>query len=354
MKNYHTIVIGGGLAGLYAAYRLQEQGIHSSLVLEANHEFGGRVQASADGFDLGATWFWPEFQPELVALMDKFHLNAFPQYAQGDMLIERSLHNVQRIRGFASSPQSWRLEGGIYRLIDALKRSISSDKLHTNQKVIRIERKDGQSVVYTQSGEHFTALNILLALPPRLATQIQFIPSLPETLLQRWQNTPTWMAPHAKYIAIYDRPFWREQKLSGAAFSQVSDLGEIHDISMPNGKAALFGFFAIPAQTRTNIDDETLKAHCRAELQRLFGEQAGNPEQEIIKDWAKDPLIATTMDNNPNINHPFAGQNCVSQGDWQHNLWGVATEWSPNFGGYLAGAIEAVDIALKMLLGEKK
>ncbi|QPB43707.1 FAD-dependent oxidoreductase [Rodentibacter haemolyticus] len=343
-----------GLAGLYAAYRLQEQGIHDFLVLEANHELGGRVQATAGGFDLGATWFWADFQPKLVALIDKLNLNRFTQYDQGDMLIERALNNVQRIRGFVSSPQSWRLEGGISRLIDALKRSISLDKLQMNQKVIKVEHQGEQSVVHTQSGEHFIALNVLLALPPRLAAQIQFSPALPETVWQRWQNTPTWMAPHAKYIAVYDRPFWREQNLSGAAFSQVGALSEIHDISMPNGKSALFGFFAVPAQTRANVDDDTLKAHCRAELVRLFGEQAGNPEQEIIKDWAKDPLIATAIDTNPNINHPFAGQNGITQGDWQNNLWGVATEWSPNFGGYLAGAIEAVDIALTALLGEKK
>lgn len=312
------------------------------------------MQASDDGFDLGATWFWADFQPALSALIDELHLNRFAQYDKGEMMIERSLHTVQRIRGFVSASVSWRLEGGIYSLITALKRSILTDKLQTNQQVIRIERQNGHSLVHTKSGEAFIAQNILLALPPRLASQIQFNPSLPEPLLQRWQNTPTWMAPHAKYIAVYERPFWREQGLSGAAFSQVGALSEIHDISMPSGKAALFGFFALPATTRAKMDDDTLKAHCKAQLVRLFGEQAGSPSQELIKDWTKSPFTASESDNNPNISHPFAGQNGVSQGDWQNNLWGVASEWSPNFGGYLAGAIEAVDMALSQLLGATK
>lgn len=33
MKNYHTLIIGGGLAGLYAAYRLQQHGIDDYLLL---------------------------------------------------------------------------------------------------------------------------------------------------------------------------------------------------------------------------------------------------------------------------------------------------------------------------------
>ncbi|EDT04545.1 hypothetical protein BamIOP4010DRAFT_1927 [Burkholderia ambifaria IOP40-10] len=61
------------------------------------------------------------------------------------------------------------------------------------------------------------------------------------------------MAPHAKYIAIYDTPFWRDQGLSGEARSARGPFGEIHDASMPGGCAALFGFFGVPAQVRQNV-----------------------------------------------------------------------------------------------------
>ena len=45
----------------------------------------------------------------------------------------------------------------------------------------------------------------MLALPPRLAvSQITFTPALPSNLVTQWQNTATWMAPHAKYIAVYN------------------------------------------------------------------------------------------------------------------------------------------------------
>jgi hypothetical protein len=34
------------------------------------------------------------------------------------------------------------------------------------------------------------------------------------------------MAPHAKYLAIYEKPFWRDLGLSGEARSTVGVLGE--------------------------------------------------------------------------------------------------------------------------------
>ncbi len=37
------------------------------------------------------------------------------------------------------------------------------------------------------------------------------------------------MAGHAKVVALYERPFWREQGLSGDAISHCGTLAEIHD-----------------------------------------------------------------------------------------------------------------------------
>lgn len=69
---------------------------------------------------------------------------------------------------------------------------------------------------------------------------------MPATTIERWAETPTWMAPHAKYIALYDHPFWREAGLSGMAQSHVGPMAEIHDASDSNGSAALFEFIGLP------------------------------------------------------------------------------------------------------------
>lgn len=92
------------------------------------------------------------------------------------------------------------------------------------------------------------------------------------------------MAPQAKYVAIYDTPFWREQGLSGEGRSARGPLGEIHDASMPGGSAALFGFLGVPARVRSTVSDEVLRTHCRAQLVRMFGPLAATPKAEAIKD----------------------------------------------------------------------
>lgn len=110
------------------------------------------------------------------------------------------------------------------------------------------------------------------------------------------------MAAHAKYVARYSQPFWREQKLSGDAFSSVGPLGEIHDAS--NGAAAaLLGFFAVDAAQRAQFSDAELRTLCRMQLSRLFGEAAGTPLQDWVQDWAADSFTATADDQTPPLWH---------------------------------------------------
>lgn len=66
-------IIGAGLSGLYAAYLLEQAKITDYIVLEARDRLGGRVY-SEQGFDLGATWIWPELNPELMQLVQQLKL----------------------------------------------------------------------------------------------------------------------------------------------------------------------------------------------------------------------------------------------------------------------------------------
>ncbi len=66
-------VIGSGISGLTAAYRLHRAGA-SVIVLEAGDRIGGRIHTAwlSDGsvFEIGAEWVSePELQPRINALM---------------------------------------------------------------------------------------------------------------------------------------------------------------------------------------------------------------------------------------------------------------------------------------------
>lgn len=360
MHSSRIAIVGAGLAGLYAAYLLEQRGVNDYVLLEARNELGGRIKSvkpdgsaltgeSSEAFDLGPSWFWPGFQHALGALVESLGLSSFAQFESGEMVVERVPNApVMRMQGFVNSPPSMRLNGGMRTLIEALRQHVGSERIVTGQVVCQLaasddaielqcEGRDGR--VQTRRAKH-----VLLAVPPRLAQQrIVFLPSLPYALLRQWQRTATWMAPHAKYVAVYSTPFWREHYLSGEARSLLGPLGEIHDASHPDGHGALFGFFSLPVQERERVDQETLRYQCRAQLVRLFGPQAASPVADFIKDWANEPLTATPADRQPSEHNGTAPPATVGEGPWQHRLTGIASEWGLHYSGYLAGAIEAAE-----------
>ena len=84
-------------------------------------------------------------------------------------------------------------------------------------------------------------------------------------------------------------------------------------------------------------------------MARLFGPQAAAPRGEFIQDWALESYTATLADLDSVGHHAEAPPPAAASGPWCGRLMGVASEWSPQFPGYVAGAIEAASLAVAML-----
>lgn len=371
LQHARVAIVGGGLSGLCAAYLLEQKGMQDWVLLESRPTVGGRIlsvparagTSAARGvpeelnrFDLGPTWFWPDFQPEFSRMIDDLGLERFNQFETGDMVVERTAQEPpQRARGYVNSPSAMRLIGGMGALVDALSRRLPPTRVFTGH-TVRELRSVGMHVALDgedPGGEAITwqADHVLLAMPPRLAAQsLRFAPALPAPLQRQWQDTPTWMAPQAKFVAVYDTPFWREQGLSGQARSARGPMVEVHDASFPGGSAALFGFVGVPARVRQGLAEGTLRAHCRAQLVRLFGASAATPRAEFIKDWSCDPHTATLDDLDSDGQHGTAPAAVPAQGPWHGRVTGIASEWSPQFPGYLAGCVQAARMGLQTLV----
>src|SRR5690606_16915126 len=92
-----------------------------------------------------------------------------------------------------------------------------------------------------------------------------------------------------------------------------------------------------------------LRTHCRAQLARLFGSDAATPLVDFIKDWSQDSFTATTADTTVPGHHTQAPTATPHAGPWHGRITGIASEWSPQFPGYLAGAIEAASLGIEKL-----
>jgi monoamine oxidase len=335
-------IIGGGLAGLALAKRLDQTGIDFQL-FEGRSRFGGRIaalQTPTGAVDLGPSWFWPG-QPRMAALLKTLGLTDFAQHAKGDQCFEDEAGRVHRGMGFASMEGSLRIAGGVVRLVDALVAGLPADRLHSSARINAIDQHSG---IELANGQTCAAQHVVLALPPRIAAGLTLSPALTPNQKRSLQAIPTWMAGHAKFVAVYDTPFWRNTGLSGDATSRRGPMVEIHDASGPDGTpAALFGFLGLPPQQRKGRAQEITTA-ALDQLARIFGAQAMTPAQVTLQDWAFEPETATQHDLVPPSSHPDYGLPPALSGLWNGRLHFASTEATPLMGGYMEGAMTVAEL----------
>ncbi|EKN66931.1 amine oxidase [Neobacillus bataviensis LMG 21833] len=357
--NNPVIIIGAGLSGLRAASLLTEQGIKCR-VLEARDRIGGRVLSTSvpnrpdlGRFDLGPTWFWPQYESHMANLVKELNLETFEQYKEGEILIERfQIKPPERCVLKENSDEKWvRLTGGVQSLIDALVETIPSEIVELETRVKKIQLNEAGDI--TVEAEHsdgkiekIPAEAVILALPPRLvAHHIEFSPSLPPNLMTEIVKKPTWMAGQAKVVAVYDRPFWREVGLSGYVLSAVGPLEEIYDASPINGPGALFGFFGMPAEAREKMGQDKILNLVADQLVKLFGSEAKNAKAILYKDWSSDTETTVKEDLSPLKNYQSYGQPPV-EGVWEKKLIFAGTETNSQYSGHLEGALQSAEQAV--------
>jgi len=182
--------------------------------------------------------------------------------------------------------QERRIVGGSQRISLAMADDLGK-AVQLRQPVRTIHRGKGVVEVRT-SKETWTAKRVIVTLPPALIGSIRFRPDLPAQRAQLDQRVP--MGTVIKCMALYDRPFWRDQGLSGMATSNTGQVRLTFDNSPPDGSpGVLLGF--IEGQTARALaaaPQRQRRAAMLDSIARYFGPEAKNPRRYIDKSWAKD------------------------------------------------------------------
>ncbi|KQB96823.1 monoamine oxidase [Loktanella sp. 1ANDIMAR09] len=344
-----TLIIGGGLSGLSLAYALERVGQSYTLV-EARERLGGRIKSlTVEGanFDLGPSWVWPG-QHRVAQLADALDLHLFEQWSDGAQLFEQASGDVVQGQGFMSMAGSLRIAGGSSALTDALAACLDPQSIRLGCTVTAI---DDSPAAQLSDGQTITADRIALCIPPRLAATLCFTPALPDNAQAALNAIPTWMGAHAKFVAVYPTPFWRKNGLSGDASSRRGPLAEIHDASPAGGSfGALFGFVGLPADMRAQAGNAVQTA-ALAQLENLFGAQAGAPITATLMDWSQAPFTATAADAIPPPGHPPYTMPAALRRIWEDKLIFAVTEMAPDNGGLIEGALAAAEAAAQKITG---
>ncbi|WP_438969304.1 flavin monoamine oxidase family protein [Nonlabens sp.] len=333
MTHFKYVIIGAGLSGLTSAYYLNKLGESNYLVLESRDRIGGRI-FTKNGIDLGATWFQNHHEM-VVNFLNELQLESFDQYSKGKSIL---LYDPNRpVHYFESDPNAQaakRIKGNSVSLIRRLSQSsVDKIKLYTIVQEI-IDKGDHLKIVTNK--ETFTASKVILTIPPKLVSQLQFTPDLNISTKKILASTPTWMEHSIKVGITYEKAFWRNKNFSGTLIGQSGAVTELYDHCDPTtGIISLMGFVSENLREQ-NVDQR--KKIILDYIANQLGTEVYNYLNYEENDWSKDPntsnSLLTTFSRTHNYGHPV-----MQESIFNDKLIFSGTETSQLNAGYMDGAI---------------
>jgi monoamine oxidase len=244
---------------------------------------------------------------------------------------------LENLISIANGAQQDRFVGGAQQLSERLAEPLGP-RLVLNCPVRSIEQST-EGVVVRGERATYRARAVIVAVPPLLAGRIHYTAALPSTRDQLTARMP--MGSVIKYVAAYERPFWREAGLSGEVVSDTGITVTTFDDSSADGSHAALVTFSDAAAGRqwTDRTPEERRAAVLTEFVRFFGPQAAKPIDFVEKNWNDDPWSGGCYGGVPTPGTLTAFGEALRAPCGRIHWSGTetATEWM----GYLDGAIQS-------------
>jgi monoamine oxidase len=209
----------------------------------------------------------------------------------------------------------------------------------------------GKSTVRVDSDRHsFYAKRVIVAIPPTLCGRIRYDPKLPALRDQLTQRMPQGTLMKAE--AVYDKPFWRDDGLTGQAVSDAGPAKVTFDNSPPDGSVGvLMGFIGgTAARQHMQKSADEQRAAALQSFATYFGDKAKSPTTFVQQNWAEETwsrggpvaLVSpgTYLDFGPLLRAP------------QGKIHWAGTETSTYWNGYMDGAVRSGERAAAEVLAE--
>lgn len=217
---------------------------------------------------------------------------------------------------------------------------------------VRAVEQDGGTVTVRSDIGPWRAKQVIVSVPPVLATRISWSPRLPPQQEALFGRLP--FGALAKCEAVYDEPFWRADGLSGqGVFRAGSTICSMFDNSPPgDGPGVLMGFLGgrqwrawspCPARQRRGA---VLRA-----FSQVVGRRALRPRSYFEQDWTAQPW---TLGGPTSVAAPGV---LTELGPWRDRPFGrvhfAGAEHADYWNGYMDGAVRSGrDTARSVLAAE--
>lgn len=219
MASYDTIVIGAGVTGLTAAWRLTQAG-QDVLVLEARKRVGGRLRTERHGdsdFEIGGQWISPD-QTALTAMVDELGLPTFARYREGESLYVNAAGQALRFSG-EDLPVSAETTAAIDDLIeklDALAALMDPDRPWEHPNASELDKVTFAQWLEAQTDDEEARDNVGLYIGPAMLTK----PAYSFSALQAVQMS----ASAGSFSNLVDADFILDRRVFGGLASVPREL----------------------------------------------------------------------------------------------------------------------------------
>jgi monoamine oxidase len=290
-----------------------------------------RTPVGRDLIGLAGRTVWGAGPEELSMLHVLFYVSAAGSF---DKLIDTE-----------GGAQQDRLEGGAQALALGLAATLG-ERVLLGAPVHRIEDR-GEGVRVLADGVEVEAQRAIVAVPPAIAARIEFDPVLPERLRLAERLRPGTLS---KCVALYEKPFWRDDGLSGEAVTDAGPVTLTFDCSPRDGSAGvMLGFVGGPeAREMAVLAPAERRVAVLGCFERLFGPTAAQPLDYAERVWAAEEWSG----GGPTSNFgPGGWSECgPALREPRGRVHWAGTETATVWSGYMEGALQAGDRAAAEVL----
>ncbi len=223
--------------------------------------------------ELGIESVWAA-QPEDVSLL---HVLFYIHSAGG----------LNRLFETEGGAQQDRFVGGSQLVALRLAAGLGEERIVLSAPARRIEHGDDGVTVHADNVVA-RGRRAIVAIAPTLAGRIAYGPPLPGYRDQLTQRMP--LGTVAKCMALYEKPFWRDEGLSGQGLSDTGPVKLTFDNSPPDGlPGVLLGFLeGRQARELGRLPAGERRAAVVDCFARLYGPRAARPVDYVERLWAEE------------------------------------------------------------------
>lgn len=194
----------------------------------------------------------------------------------------------ERLIDTRGGAQAKRFVEGAAVISDRLAKHIGHEHFVMRSPARRIVQH-GRGVTVHSERATVKAKYVIVAVPPTLAGRIDYHPLLPSARDAVTQRSP--QGQLIKVEAFFERPWWRDNGLNGAAVSIAGPAKTTFDVSPPDGKVGgLLGFVGGDQARKYSANHAKLKHDVLHNFSVYFnkGKPVPKPTSVVVKDWTRE------------------------------------------------------------------